>query len=77
MYALVENTATVLVLVYKCCYGRRRYASFRWLILDLLPVIQTSYKEVCKRLADSMPSGETMETTALYTSYPGFSFCFV
>ncbi len=48
---------------------------FRWLLLDLLPVSQTSYKQVSKHLTKSMLIGEKMDDfTELYTSYLRFTF---
>ncbi len=50
------NWTTVLIPAYRCRgridffvrlgYGRRRYAPFSWLLLDFLPVSQTSYKQL-------------------------------
>ncbi len=55
-------------------YGRWRYDPFTWLLLDLLPVSQTSYK-VSKQLTISMTNGENTDNfTALHTSNLGFTF---
>ncbi len=56
-------------------YGRWQYATFSCLLLDLLPVSQTSYKQVSKQLAKFMLNGENMDNiTVLYT--PNLSFTF-
>ncbi len=56
-------------------YGRQRYAPFSRLLLDLLPVSRTSYKQVSKWLAQYMSYGENMDNfTTLYASYLHFAF---
>ncbi len=55
-------------------YSRRRYALFSWLLLDLLPVSQTSYKQVSKWLVESLLNSTNMDNfSALYTS----NLCFI
>ncbi len=57
------------------CTSRWEYALFIWLLLDLLPLGQASYKQVNKHLAESMSNSENMDNfTALYTSYLCFTF---
>ncbi len=61
--------------IVQLCFSRQRYVPFSWLLLDLLPVSQTSYKQVSKRLAESMSNSKnTDNVTALYTSYLLFTF---
>ncbi len=55
-------------------YGRRRYTLFSWLLLDILLVSQTSYKQVSKWLAISSNGENKDNVTALYTSYLRFTF---
>ncbi len=48
---------------------------FNWLLLDLLVVRPTSYKQVSKQLAKSILNGENMDnSTALYMPNLGFTF---
>ncbi len=57
------------------CYSRWQCAPFSWLLLDLLPVSQTNYKQVSKRLVKSVLNVENMDNfTALYASYQCFTF---
>ncbi len=56
-------------------YGRQRYAPFSWSLSDLLPFSQTIYKQVSKRLTQSLWNDENMDNfTALNTSYLRFTF---
>ncbi len=56
-------------------YSKWQYAPFRWLLLDLLLVSQTGYKQVSKQLAKSLSNAENPDNlTALYTSYLYFAF---
>ncbi len=50
------------------CCSWRCSAPFSWLLLDLLPVRQTSYRQVSEQLVKSMSNGENMNNlTALFT----------
>ncbi len=50
-------------------HSRRWYAPFSWLLLDLLPVSKTGYKQVSKRLSESMLNSTVHFVSMLYYWY--------
>ncbi len=78
LYTSAEDKTVFDGLTHMSDSSRSRYASFSWLVLDLLLVdlltSQTSYKHVTKWLANSMSNGENMDNfTEPYSPYLHFT----